>query len=125
MSEMAKSRRVMFVDDDAALVMVTRLKLGRLGHEVSGYEDAESALAAFLGDPAAFDLVVTDVSLGGMSGFELAARILAARPDVPVVIASGAVSAEDEARAGRCGARAIIVKSELFQELARRLATLA
>lgn len=115
---------MLFVDDDDALVMLTRVKLQRAGHVVSGHCDPTLALEAFAADPGAFDVVITDISMGAMSGFELAAKVLAIRGDIPVLLTSGAVSPDDERRAAEAGARAVVLKSSLFRDFAGRLAQL-
>ncbi len=75
---------------------------------VAQADDAETALVLF--DEAAPDLVITDVSLPGMSGLELVKHLLARRPDLPVLV----VSRHDEdlyaERAVRAGARGYVSK---------------
>lgn len=53
----------------------------------------------------------------GSSGLEVAARVLAIRPDVPVVIATGYINAQDEARARALGVRAVISKPATVKEV--------
>lgn len=102
------------MDDDPAIVMLARLTLERRGHRVDAFSDPREALAAFAADPSAFDLVVSDLAMGGLSGFEVARRVLAIRPGMPVVLASGAVMEEDERAAAEAGARALILKPRLL-----------
>ena len=117
----AGARRLLFVDDDEALVALSQAKLRRAGYAVTGFCDPGAALAAFAVDPGAFDVVVTDVSMAGMDGYELAARLVAIRPGIPVVITSGNVGPEDERRAAEAGARAIVLKWALFRDFAGHL----
>lgn len=56
-------------------------------NEVVAHADAESALAAW--QERAFDVVVTDISLPGITGTELARRVLASKPDQWVILCSG------------------------------------
>ncbi len=76
--------------DDAELV---RRGVGRLlelnGHQVVETATPELALAAFERDPDGFDLVLTDVVLPTWSGPELAGKLRALRPALPVVLMSG------------------------------------
>lgn len=119
-----QAKRVLFVDDDALVAQLTGVTLRRLGHDVSTFVDATSALAAFRGDPSAYDLLVADLRLGGTSGFELCEAIRALRPDLPVVVASGHVGPDDEARARALGVDAILPKSQVltaFPQLLSRL----
>lgn len=113
--------RVLFVDDDPALVRLAALRLSRLGYEVTGCESPEEALERFRDHPADFDAVVTDLSMPGMSGMELAREFLALRPDVPILMLSAQFRPEDAAEAQRLGVRWTIVKSEAFEQIPVRL----
>jgi two-component system cell cycle sensor histidine kinase/response regulator CckA len=110
------ARKILLVDDDPSIVMLARLTLERRGHQVTAFSDAGEALRAFAADPDAFDLVVSDLAMPGVSGFQVAREVLAIRPDVPVVLASGAVSDEEERAASEAGARAVILKPRLLQD---------
>src|SRR5262249_6676117 len=87
------------------------------------YTDAAAALAHFAARPEAFDLVLTDLSMPGTSGIEFAERVLAIRPRIPVVIASGYISAQDEARAHAVGVRAVIGKPATVKEVCATIQT--
>ncbi|MGB9405166.1 MAG: CHASE3 domain-containing protein [Candidatus Acidiferrales bacterium] len=120
-AEPAQNEHVLYVDDDEALVdLVTRV-LGRLGYRVSGYTDAARALEKFRSSPQDFDAVVTDLSMPGMSGFEFAGEVLAARPDTPIVMTSGYVRPEDQEEALRMGLRDLILKPDTIEQLGRTL----
>jgi CheY-like chemotaxis protein len=81
--------RILFVDDEADIVESSREMMGRFGYETVTAENGEGALRLFTEDPDAFDLVMTDLSMPGMSGLDLAKRILAIRPDTPVALCTG------------------------------------
>jgi len=83
------SRRILFVDDESDLVDIARQMLGRLGHEVVVQSDGNKALALFRTRPEAFDLVITDQTMPGITGMELAREILAIRPDTPIILCTG------------------------------------
>src|SRR4051794_13518905 len=86
--------RILFIDDEESLVVLATWFLERLGHEVSGYTQSDRALALLEADPSAFDLVVTDFNMPGLSGLDVAHRCLSLRPDLPVAIVSGYVTPE-------------------------------
>jgi len=109
--------QVLFVDDDPALVRLAALRLTRVGCEVTGYETAEEALERFRSGPSDFDAVVTDLSMPGMSGMELAQELLALRSDIPILMLSSQFRPEDAAEAQRVGVRWTIVKSEAFEKI--------
>jgi len=57
----------MDVDDESALVHLATRTLERLGYRVTGYHDPAQALQEFQARPDAFDVVMTDLSMPGMS----------------------------------------------------------
>lgn len=81
-------RRVLVVDDDPLVAAGTAMMLEDLGHSASIAASAEDALA-LLGREAAPDLVLTDHAMPGITGLELAERLLRDWPDLPVVLATG------------------------------------
>lgn len=81
--------RVLIVDDEASLLQTYQRVLERRAMTVSAFADPRAALAAFERDPAAFDVVVTDQTMPGMTGTQLARRVGALRTDAPVVLISG------------------------------------
>lgn len=81
------SRRILFVEDDPTLRMLTAEVMSELGHQVVLGSSAEEALTLLAGEP--FDLLFTDVGLPGMSGLELAREVRRRYPGLEVVIASG------------------------------------
>jgi CheY-like chemotaxis protein len=113
--------RVLYVDDEEALVYLADRTLTRLGYRVAGFTDPRQALQAFRARPEEFDAVVTDVSMPGMSGPELARELLQIRPGVPIVITSGFVRPEDVAAAKQLGIRDLILKPNTVEELGRVL----
>ncbi|MGM3293828.1 response regulator, partial [Escherichia coli] len=82
-------KRVLYVDDDEALVMLTTRKLKRMGYVTTGESNPLTALKRLKDEPDAFDAVVTDLSMPHMTGFDLAREILALRPELPVLLTSG------------------------------------
>ncbi|MBX3197489.1 MAG: response regulator [Labilithrix sp.] len=117
---------VLYVDDEEALVFVATRMLERLGYRVSGFNSASRALEAFQSRPEAYDLVVTDYAMAGMTGLELTRAIRAARPDIPVIVTSGCVCPEQEKAAAALGVREVVCKPDLAAGLGpllrRRLA---
>ena len=93
------SARILYLDDEEPLVFIVKRMLERIGHRVSGFTRADDALAAFAAAPDTFDLVITDMSMPGMSGIDFANAVLAAHPQALVVIASGYVDERETERA--------------------------
>jgi CheY-like chemotaxis protein len=82
------SLRVLLVDDDVLVSMGAADMLLDLGHSVIEAGSANQALTLLESDPA-FDVVVTDYAMPGMSGLELAHRIKAKNPKMPIILATG------------------------------------
>ena len=68
--------RILFVDDEPALVEVADTVLSRLGYKVTTRTDPLEALEAFLEDPDGYDIVVTDQTMPEMTGLDLVRRLL-------------------------------------------------
>ena len=115
------TERVLFVDDEPALVALTVRGLGRRGYRITGCSDPLQALAAFRAEPDAFDAVVTDLAMPAMSGFLLAQQLHEIRRNLPIVIMSGFVSADDEAQSRACEIRQIILKPITLDKLGEAL----
>lgn len=81
------SLHILLVEDDEQIRASTHEALTELGHRVTSVESAEDAQQA-LADTD-FDVLFTDASLPGLSGPELARRVIEATPEMPVIIASG------------------------------------
>ena len=81
--------KILVVDDDGAVRALVARILRREGYDVVEASDAEAALAAAASDPAGIRLLLTDVVLPGVDGAELASRLCARQPDLPVVYMSG------------------------------------
>lgn len=112
-----RHERVLYVDDEQALVMLGMRKLEKLGYQVSGFSDPVGALEAFRANPNYFDVLITDLSMPQMSGLELARELREERPDLPIVVTSGYVRPEDEAKAQKLAVYNFIAKPISLNEL--------
>jgi DNA-binding NtrC family response regulator len=81
--------RLLVVEDEAALRDLLQRYLERLGYRVDTCAGAETALERFEASPAGFALVITDLTLPGLNGEELLARIRAIHPQQRALILSG------------------------------------
>ena len=120
----AQGQRVLYVDDEEDLIYLMKRILKRLGYEVIGYTDPVAALQEFRSRPGDFGVVVSDLSMPNMSGFDLAREVLAIRPEIPILLTSGYVRLEDKQEAQRLGIRDLIPKLNTYEELGKRLDSL-
>jgi two-component system chemotaxis sensor kinase CheA/two-component system sensor histidine kinase and response regulator WspE len=105
-----RRRRVLVVDDSPIVRDLLGELLSSVGLEVRTAGDGAAALEAL--DAEAFDLIVCDVEMPVMDGFELLRRLRARSDRVPVVMVTTRGSAADRSLAAALGADALIVKSE-------------
>ena len=106
---------VLVVDDDPDVRRLAVQALVRHGYLVVAASDAAEALDAVASATDRVGLLVTDVAMPGMSGVELAARLVAASPGLPVLYMSG-----NAGSAGLAAGADVLVKPFTAEELARR-----
>ena len=114
-----RGEHVLFIDDEPALVRLGIRVLERLGYRVTGCQDPSAALEMFRSNPHAFDLIVTDLAMPPMTGFDVAQAILALRPTVPVLLTSGYMRTEDRDAAVALGIRDVLPKPTTRELLGR------
>jgi PAS domain S-box-containing protein len=86
--EQSQALTILAVDDDALVLANTRAMLEDLGHTVIMAYSGEQALEQ-LDQTQAVDLVITDHAMPKMTGSDLAKTIMARRPDMPIILATG------------------------------------
>jgi CheY-like chemotaxis protein len=79
--------KILVVDDDPVMQMTVRRVLEQAGHVVTVAEDGSKGFA--LSNTESFDLLLLDIFMPGMDGFETMRRILERRPDLPIIMTSG------------------------------------
>ncbi|HEY3861916.1 MAG TPA: PAS domain S-box protein [Verrucomicrobiae bacterium] len=112
-------QHVLLVDDEAALAQAASLSLSRLGYRVTGVHSAAEALESFHTQPGEIDLVITDLTMPGMNGIELANAIHEIRPELPIILASGFGGMRTANFASGPGLRAVLQKPFTTEVLAR------
>jgi PAS domain S-box-containing protein len=81
--------QVLIVDDEEALCVSLTHLLTRLGYQAVAKSQPQEALELFAKNPDHFSLVLTDLTMPGMTGLELAQQLLSLRPSARVVLMSG------------------------------------
>ena len=104
------TERILFVDDEQVICEIASCTLEKFGYQVTSKSGSKEAFALFAEKPEAFDLVITDMSMPRMTGDELTRKILALRPDMPVIIATGYSRLMTPAHALEIGARTLMAK---------------
>ena len=119
---LGKGEAVLVVDDEAALVAVTKEMLIELGYDPLGFVSSTEALEAFRGAPERFDAVVTDEMMPDLTGTQLAREIAALRPGIAVILMSGRGGEAMSQRAAAAGVREVLRKPLQKMDLADALA---
>ncbi|MDD2390603.1 MAG: PocR ligand-binding domain-containing protein [Desulfobacterales bacterium] len=104
------SERILFVDDEAFLVDLVRQMLEKLGYRVESRTDPVEALDLFKSDPFAFDLIITDLTMPGLTGITLSEKIHQIRPEIPIILCSGYAEKLRDETVRRTGIKKFLVK---------------
>lgn len=115
--------RILLAEDEDDLRDVLVRHLRALGYTVFAYPTAEQALEHARATPDRVDALLTDMTMPGMSGAELADNVRTLRPDLPVIICTGYSELLDEAGAHRRGYNGFLMKPVGRTELATALRT--
>jgi PAS domain S-box-containing protein len=105
-----RGERILFIDDEEALCDSTRLLLDKLGYHTTAMTSPVAALERFRERPEDFDLVITDLSMPFMTGVDVGREMLALRPGMPVVLASGFSGTWTHEKVRAQGMRALLSK---------------
>jgi CheY-like chemotaxis protein len=92
-------RRVLFVDDDASIRKSTSMLLIAAGYEVATAEHGFDALLQ-LKSALPPDIIISDLNMPQMSGFELLFVVRRRFPEIPVIAVSGAYESGDQVPGG-------------------------
>ena len=109
--------RIMVIDDEGIVASLTAEILKQYGYSVVVRTDPFEALELLRKAPAAFDLVITDQMMPGLSGLELAAEIFNLDLKIPIVLSTGSGWRDVLARASRLGIKEVVHKPFTVEEL--------
>ena len=108
-------RKVLLIDDDASLRRVTEYSLHSAGFQVLSAVDGKQGLASFQVDHP--QVVITDIQMPGVSGYEVLQQIKAARPETVVIVITAYSSVEKAVEAMKQGAYDYLAKPFSRDEL--------
>jgi CheY-like chemotaxis protein len=118
-------QRILFVDDESSIARLAQVMLKALGHTTTTYCNSAEGLAAFRANPSAFDLVITDLTMPGITGVDLSRGIRALRPDIPIILSSGYADEVPEETLRSLGIVEILPKPFQMQSLGAAVARVA
>ena len=109
--------RILFIDDEPLLAELGKAMLARLGYEVTVRTSSQEALATFHAHPESFDVVITDQTMPGMTGMEMAEQMLQTRPTLPIILCTGYSSLISEEKVFAMGIKGFALKPLSRKEL--------
>lgn len=112
------NERILFVDDEDGITTSNSLILRQLGYKVTSKNSSTEALSLFGSTPDNYDLVITDMTMPGMTGDVLAKEILSIRPDMPIILCTGYSKKISVDAAKKIGIKALARKPLVKKELA-------
>jgi len=113
------NERILFIDDEPALVEIGKQMLERLGYKVTTRTSSIEALELFKAQPDQFDLVITDMTMPKMTGDKLAKELMEIRPDIPIVLCTGHSGRISEEKARSLGIRKFVMKPIVMSDMSK------
>jgi DNA-binding response OmpR family regulator len=112
--------KVLIVEDEEALGNGLKFNFEQEGYDVVLAGDGPTALADFQADGNRIDLVILDLMLPGMSGYEICREIRTLDSNVPILVLSARTLSEDKVAAFDCGSDQYMTKPFALPELLSR-----
>jgi PAS domain S-box-containing protein len=115
------NEKILFIDDEEAIVNIIQKILERLGYKVEALRNPLEALQLFQSKPDKFDLVITDTTMPQMTGVDLSEKLRNIRPDIPIIICTGHSDLIDKTKAKKIGLNAYVMKPIMKQDIANTI----
>jgi len=112
------NERILLVDDEDMILDVIGQTLVQLGYRVDAHDNSQAALSAFQLAPDSYDLVVTDMTMPGMTGYKLSQELSRIRSNIPIILCSGYNEKFDESTLRDVGVRKFLMKPVSRADLA-------
>jgi CheY-like chemotaxis protein len=113
--------RVLVIDDDPSVREIVRYLIASFGYDCETAADGARGLARF--DEGGWDLVVTDLAMPRMSGWEVVEAIRGRSPTMPIVLITGLIDSEVMRRADERGLP--VIPKPFREEMLRAVVTKA
>jgi CheY-like chemotaxis protein len=113
--------KILAIDDEKSILGIARGILEQCGYTVLTAQSGREGIEIFRKEHAAIDGVLLDLSMPGMSGLEVFARMKEIDPGVPVLIASGLMEGNDLKKAMDLGVRGFLQKPYTIEELSAKM----
>lgn len=117
-ADLRGSEHLLLVDDDLNVIQVTQKILEKLGYQVTAISDSKEALKVFSQNKNAFDLVITDYTMPGLQGTDLARQMILIRPDIPIILCTGYSAQISKEKSQQIGIKDFLMKPLPGKDLA-------
>jgi PAS domain S-box-containing protein len=115
------SERILLVDDEPDILEVETEMLKRLGYQLKTAGNASEALKLFTKQPDQFDLVITDMTMPGMSGDKLAGEVQKMRSGIPIILCTGYSEVISNEKAQSLGISGFLMKPVLLSDISKMI----
>jgi signal transduction histidine kinase/ActR/RegA family two-component response regulator len=110
--------RILFIDDEEILVEMGKKMLEKLGYIVTTSNASLKALEIFRNESDRFDLVITDQTMPGITGADLARQMMQIKPGVPIILCTGYSTIMSEEKAKSIGIKEFALKPLVEKDIA-------
>ncbi len=118
------SEHILLVDDEPAPLESAKQLLEELGYRVTAFQSAAAGLEAFNRQPDNFDIIITDMTMPGMTGLDFARKILELKPEQPTILCTGHSELVNREKALAIGIREFLEKPLIIDDLAKTIRTI-
>lgn len=102
--------RILFVDDELQIVKIGHRILSKLGYEVDTCTNSIDALELFKKTPEAYDIIISDMTMPKITGYQLAEQMLETKPDTKFILCTGYSKKLNEKDIKQRGIKALLIK---------------
>lgn len=113
--------KILLIDDEPGFLEIAQDMIESLGYQVFPKQSSPEALSLFREDPGRFDLAITDLTMPGITGLDLALKMLETRPDFPVILCTGYSQNITKEKIKRAGLKDMLFKPLVVEDLSRAI----
>ena len=109
--------KILFVDDDTVLAEMNKDSLESYGYDVTIFSDSSDALEHFRQNDKKYHIVISDITMPGMTGDILVEQLRLINPEIPVIICTGFSERINSDKAEKMGVNAMLYKPILAKDM--------